>query len=274
VEFANVHLWTQNHSEVIAFVPPAASSGTFDAPADAAPESAHFFLAACSQAPIAYSRAFGWLPSSGNVLRERQRHIALLEAEIGKKDVWLSEAHTAQRTLQQEFDKLEAELKERTEWAEQQDRELDKARVAIAELNDEISATRAGYEEQIARSEADAASRLRWIASLERQITDLEEQIARGNAEIARERAEIEARDRLIDERTAWAQSLDRQMNHEREVYRQLEQQHIQMQENLARTQAELEHRRAQLAATAATKWVRLGRRLNLMPPTVGEANG
>jgi chromosome segregation ATPase len=115
---------------------------------------------------------------------------------------------------------------------------------------------------------------LRWIASLERQITDLEEQIARGNAEIARERAEIEARDRLIDERTAWAQSLDRQMNHEREVYRQLEQQHIQMQENLARTQAELEHRRAQLAATATTKWVRLGRRLNLMPPTVGEANG
>ena len=263
-EFAHVHLWTQNHSEAIAFVPAAAGLGTLDAAGDGAPAKAHYFLAACSQSAIAYTNAFGWLPSSGNVLRERQEHIALLEGEIRKKDQWLVEAQDTQAALQESFDQLEAELTKSNEWAAHLDREMEKARGVTAELREELRTTRAGYEEQIARAEAAAASRLEWIAGLE-------EQIARGNAEIARQKDEIATQAALIAERTEWAHSLDHEMNQEREAFRQLEQQHRITLEHLAHTQAELENAKAQLSATEAAKWVRLGRTVGLMNSPAGD---
>ena len=76
-----------------------------DAPADGAPEQAHFFLAACSRSPIADTRAFGWLPSSGNVLRERERHIALLNSELRQKENG-SVKQVARDELQRTHEKL------------------------------------------------------------------------------------------------------------------------------------------------------------------------
>jgi SAM-dependent methyltransferase len=176
--FPHVHLWTQNHSDAIAFVPAfvaaSPSCGVLDAPGDAAPEHAHFFLAACSQSPIAETRAFAWLPSSGNALRERQRHISLLESEIEQKNEWLAGLHG----------------------------EMDAAREVIAQLQRELQSTHEGYQQQVSRLESEAAVRLDWIG-------DLEGQIARGRNEIARlglERDELEG---TIAERTQWAQSLD-----------------------------------------------------------------
>jgi ubiquinone/menaquinone biosynthesis C-methylase UbiE len=172
--FPHVHLWTQNHSDAIAFVPASGSNGVLDAPADTNPEHAHFFLAACSQSPITDTRAFAWLPSSGNTLRERLHHISLLESEIEQKNEWLTGLHG----------------------------EMDAARAVIAELQQELRATHAGYQEQVSRLEAETAARLDWIR-------DLEAQTARGRTEIARlgvERGEMES---TIAERTQWAQSLD-----------------------------------------------------------------
>jgi O-antigen biosynthesis protein len=245
-EFAHVHLWTQNHSEVIAFVPAQPSRGTFDAPADAAPEVAHFYLAACSQAPIARTSAFAWLPAAGNVLRERQRHISLLEREVARKNHWLEEAAAAQTALQKEYDKLEAELQKSNEWAAHLNGEIAKATAVIDDLREELKAARAGYE---------------------RQIAILEEQLAR-------DIAAIQDHERTIAARTEWAHSLDREMNQEREVYRHLEQQHLATQQHLIDTQAELERLRAEQAATDATRWVRLGRGLRLMNAKAGDSNG
>jgi SAM-dependent methyltransferase len=175
--FPHVHLWTQNHSEAIAFVPVSPSCGVLDAPADFAPEQAHFFLAACSQAPIAETRAFAWLPSSGNVLRERQHHISLLESEIEQKNEWLAGLHG----------------------------EMDTARALIAQLQQELKVTHEGYQEQVSRLDSEAAIRLDWIR-------DLEAQIGRGRGEIERLGLESDAQRNTIDERTKWAQSLDAEL--------------------------------------------------------------
>jgi SAM-dependent methyltransferase len=247
VHFPHVHLWTQNHAEAISLVPAQASHGTFDAPGDDAPEKASFFVAACSQSPIARNEAFGWLATSGNVLRERQRHIALLEAEIAKKNRWLAEAERAQALLQAEFD-----------------REVEKASQVVLELREEIKTARAGYEKQIARNEHEAAAKLQWIAGLE-------EQIGRGNAEISRQRAEIDELGQTLASRTDWAHSLNREMEEERAAYRSLEQQHLETLESLRKVQAELEHTRSEHALTEATRWVRFGRGLGLMRPKSGE---
>jgi ubiquinone/menaquinone biosynthesis C-methylase UbiE len=218
--FPHVHLWTQNHTESIAFVPVLPSCGVFDAPGDPAPESAHFFLAACSQSPIAETRAFAWLPVSGNVLRERQRHIQLLESEIEKKNAWLAESAESRAKLQKSNDGLLAELHKSNAWAGGLNAELEVARAAISQL------------------ESEAAERLAWVQSLE-------DEIARGCAEIERQHQENRDLENTVEERTRWAQSLDTEIERLREQLSQL---------------------RAELQAMEQTNWVRLGRKLRLIP--------
>jgi SAM-dependent methyltransferase len=235
--FTHVHLWTQNHSESIAFVPAFPSCGVLDAPGDATPESAHFFLAACSQSPIAETRAFAWMPVSGNVLRERQRHIKLLESEIEQKNGWLAESAESRAKLQKSNDDVLAELDKSNAWAAGLNAELDVARAAISRL------------------ESEAAERLDWVHSLEAQIhsieaqihnieaqiPDLQDQIARGRAEIDRQHKENRDLEQIIDERTHWAQRLDAEVQRLRQV--------------------RIEH-----LALEQTRWVRLGRKLRLTP--------
>jgi SAM-dependent methyltransferase len=221
--FQHVHLWTQNHSDAIAFVPASASNGVLDAPEDTNPEHAHFFLAACSQSLIADTRAFAWLPSSGNALRERMHHILLLESEIGQKNEWLAGLHG----------------------------EMDAARAIIAQLQQELRATNAGYQEQLSQLEVEAAARLDWIGGLETQIRDLEAQIARGRTENERLRQENADQESTIAERTQWAQSLDVEVD---------------------RLRTELQRLRTELETLEQAKLVRVGRKLRLIAAKPGTA--
>lgn len=149
--FPHVNLWSQNHSEVIAIVPATPSSGDFDAPGAAVPEHAHFFLAACSRSPIPAARAFAWSPTSGNVLRERERHIAVLIAEVTQKNDWLREAQEQHAALLANHENL----------------------------NRELEATHAGYRERVQQLETQAAVRLDWVHDLEAQVRLARDQIAR-----------------------------------------------------------------------------------------------
>jgi SAM-dependent methyltransferase len=219
--FPHVRLWTQNHSEAVAFVPaspsPHSRHGALGLPGNASwdtePEHAEFFLAACSQSPIAETPAFAWLPSSGNVLRERRHHVSLLESEIERKNTWLAEALDTLASVQKSHDESNA-------WAARLNGELDSARAVVERL------------------ETEAAVRLDWIGGLETQIRDLESQTARGRAEIARLGLERDEMESTIAERTQWAQSLDQ----------------------------ELERVRTELQTLETAKWVRLGRKLHMMP--------
>jgi SAM-dependent methyltransferase len=202
--FVHVHLWTQNHTESIAFVPACSAGGILDAPADNNPGAGHFFLAACSQSPIADTRAFAWLPASGNTLRERLDHIALLNSELAKKDEWLARALTSLDALQKEHEALEKTHDESNAWAAKLNGELDTARAVIS------------------RVEAEATVRLGWVRDLEAQIRDLESQTARGRTEIERLGIEIVEKDATIAERTEWAWALDREMQQLRTALQEL----------------------------------------------------
>jgi SAM-dependent methyltransferase len=227
--FPHVRLWSQNHSEAIVFAPAADVHGDFAAPAALAPEQSHFFLAACSASPISEAGAFAWLASSGNILRERQRHIELLEAELKQNHMWLAETQDSLAQLQQSHEGVIGELRKSNAWAEELNAELNAAAGAITRLEQEIQALHAGYAGQIARLEAEALTRLDWFADVEAQIAGARVEIARLNEESR--------------ERTEWALSLD---------------------EQLRRAGAELE-------AVNRTKMVRLGRKLNLVPPIAAD---
>jgi SAM-dependent methyltransferase len=188
--FPYVKLWTQNHADVIVFNRAAQAkevpAGDFEAPGDDRPEQAHFFLAGCSQSPLGDARAFAWSPVSGNVLRDRERHIALLESELAKKDVWLRQEQAAHAALQGSHEQVLVELERSNEWAGQLNAELTRAGGVIAGLQQELAATQAGYAEKVRQLEAELAERLDWVHNIERELA----------------------------ERTKWAQSLQAHLAH------------------------------------------------------------
>jgi ubiquinone/menaquinone biosynthesis C-methylase UbiE len=178
--FPYTHLWSQNHAEAIAFTS-AAHGGQLDTPPDKDPASAHFYFAACSCLPIATTDAFVWLPEAGNVLRERERHIALLEGEVRQKTEWLDRQTHEHARLKEEHDGVIAELDQRNQWAANLDAELGKARQIIADLQKE------------------ALRRLDWVH-------DLEGQIGRGNAEIENLGVELASTQLAFAQRTKWGE--------------------------------------------------------------------
>jgi O-antigen biosynthesis protein len=170
--FPHVKLWTQNHSDAIVFNSAKLSAGDFDTGGDLNPEHAHFFFAACSQAPIGGSRAFAWSPAAGNALREREHHIALLESEIAQKDSWLAQVQAAHAALNADHEKLLAELQESNVWAEQLNAQLAQAGQAIAALQLELATTHAGYREKVLDLEAEMAVRLEWVHRVEDELAE------------------------------------------------------------------------------------------------------
>ena len=99
--------------------------------ADQAPDEAHFFLAVCSQRPLHGSPAFVYLPSSANLLREREKHIGMLQGEVNKRDEWLAAArveldkfNAVQESAKKTIAQLEQETADKENWARQLDGEL------------------------------------------------------------------------------------------------------------------------------------------------------
>jgi SAM-dependent methyltransferase len=171
VKFPHVRIWTQNHAGAIVFSPRDPTRAITDVSGQTDQEGAHFFLAICSESPIAANEAFIWLPSSANVLRERERHIAKLNGELGKKNAWLQENIEARS-------QLFIELEHQNRWA--------------ASLNEGVRSR----DVRIDQLQRELEERLVWIADLESQIAGAQTEIERVNAELV--------------ERTRWAQKLER----------------------------------------------------------------
>lgn len=227
--FAHVSLFVQNHGPSITFQPVEPPSGAevrVDS-AGAHPADSSFFIAVCAAVPQTGSPTFVHVPSAANVLRERDQHIVLLEDELRTKNQWLDESRQQHQALVEEFRNLKTELEERNQWAEQLNGELEQARQKIEDLNKEL-AERAAWAIEVER-EKDANAR--WArevrAELDSKIQELGEAVEA-----------LHQTERTVEERTAWAQDLDRQV-------RDLE---------------------GKLARMEASRWVRLGRTIRVAP--------
>ncbi len=235
--FPHVRVWTQNHTAGIVFAPAesGAAGAVLEAGAAAGAGDAHFFLAACSTAPIDPGRVFAWIPNSGNVLRERERHIARLAGELGTKDQWLADLQTAHAALQTVHAATEAELRQRNLWAER--------------LNQEIAAA----AETIAAQEREADERLEWVRRVE--------------AELSAARAHISVLDQTILERTDWARSLESEKNQAIQAYRNLDASaEARLQQAAALLAQATERHEQHLRLIAASRWVKLGRKMKIGP--------
>src|SRR5215212_6254419 len=134
--FPHVLMFLENHAEGVVFQP-AASGGeaSADVRVDEArcePSESHFFVAVCALRPQTGAPTFVYVPRVANVLRERERHIDLLERELETKNQWL-ERTTAElgqlnadhQTVLEQYRKQIVESEERARWGAQLSRDLE-----------------------------------------------------------------------------------------------------------------------------------------------------
>jgi ubiquinone biosynthesis O-methyltransferase len=235
--FPHISLFLENHVEGVSFQP-VEGGGPAEVRVDGgepSPGESHFFVAVCAHRPQTGSPAFVYLPRSGNVLRERERHIELLEGELRTKDEWLEKAKAELAGLNVKHRAQTEEIEQRNRWAQQLNERLTEAAAVIAKLNEEARETANAYEAKIAELEGENTAKTEWALETERRLgaeLDLKLQ------ELARCVELLHASEARVEERTAWAGRLQTQ------VY-------------------ELDK---QVAMYRASRWVKLGRRMGLGP--------
>jgi SAM-dependent methyltransferase len=246
--FPHVSLFLENHIEGVTFQPHEAGQ-TVEVRVDAgepAPDDSHFFLAVCAHRPQVGNPTFVYVPRSGNVLREREQHIALLEGELAVKNEWLAEFGREHQKLLQMFREQKQELERSNAWAESLKRELEDHRARVDALQEELAREQqnarqvaAGYESKVKELEKDLESKIAWAQDAEKRLAD----------EIAQKRRAIDAlhqAEKDLAERTAWA---------------------LQLEEDLRHARAEVRRLGDQVTLYRASRWVRLGRKMGLGPP-------
>src|SRR5262249_9293913 len=200
--FPHVALYLENHVEGVTFRPHEAGN-TVEVrvdPGDAAPEESHFFVAVCAHRPQLGNPTFVYVPRAGNVLRERERHIALLEQEMAQKDAWLARAKAELDTLQKAHEKQTEELDRSNRWREELNLELTDRRARVTALQEELKATTVGYEAKVADIEADLREKTQWAIDVE---TNLKADVARQTAELVKAVDALHQTEKELDSRTA-----------------------------------------------------------------------
>ncbi len=258
---------------------------------------AHFFIAVCSTVPQVGAPHFLFVPQTGNVLAERQRHIELLQGELKLKQEWLDRSLADHQQLAAAHDALHQKLAAANDWARTTESQLAEKVVHIATTEQHLAAAQQQLSQvtsHLQRRDREIDEKIRHVAILEqqlhehagtihqlsealtqqstlldqtvlekaqlaelyRELTERHQQFVEALSAIeadrdravhettaAREQASqllglLDSAERTVEERTRWAQSLD----------------------------AELTQLRHRMAEANTSRWLRLGRRLNLGP--------
>ncbi len=242
--FPHVRIWSQNHAAAIVFAPPTPAAAVLEASGSRVPEDSHFFIAVCGAVQGPREEVFAWVPESGNLLRERESHIAKLEAELARKDQWLNQALDAHAALQREHEGTVLELRAKNDWA--------------ADLNTRIAERNA----LIVSLQKEAEEQLAWVHELKTRIADLEQDLVSSQTGAA----ELEAR-------TNWARHLETQLNEkiahvglllveQAEITGALER----SRDAIVQLHGDVAGLREERRTAGNSRWLRLGRTLHLGP--------
>ena len=242
--FPHVLLFLENHVEGVTFQPHEYGD-TVEVRVDAgepAPDDSHFFVAVCAHRPQVGNPTYVYVPRAANVLRERERHIALLERELATKNEWLRKALDEHQELMAKFAEQKEALERSNRWAQQVNRTLEEREARIVELQDQMARDQEaarimaeGYDAKVRELEDDVRAKTQWALDVE---TALKAEIQKQTAELVRAVEALHHTESELEERTNWALQLQ-------EEGRNLEQ---------------------QLALVRVSRWVRLGQKVGLGP--------
>jgi ubiquinone/menaquinone biosynthesis C-methylase UbiE len=246
--FPFVSLYLENHVEGFTFQPHEPGN-TVEVRVDAgepAPEQSHFFVAVCAHRPQVGNPTFVYVPRAANVLRERERHIALLEHELAEKDGWLQKALTDHQELMRKFATVKADLEKSNRWASKLNDEIVERRARIGELQGELEREQAGwkqaseaYDAKIAELERDVEAKTKWARDIEASLTA---EVRKQTTDLAAAVDALHRTEKELEERTAW----------------------------VLRLQEEASAAAQQLEMVRSSRWMKLGRKVGLGPVLLG----
>ncbi len=238
--FPVVSMFLENHVEGVTFQPHDTGNAVevrVDA-GEPAPDESHFFVAVCSHGPQPGNPTFVYVPRAANLLRERERHIALLEHELAAKNAWLEAARHDLAQLDHAHRALDQELRRSNHWAAELNHQVETLGARVEEVQDELvreqekARQMAGaYEAKIVELEQDVGAKTQWARDTETRLQQHIQDLVAAVEALHRTEKELE-------ERTAWALRLRDEAG-------------------------ALAH---QLALYRASRWVRLGRTVGLGP--------
>ena len=248
--FPHVSMFLQSHSAGILFAHVDATQST-EIESDSQEvdfNQAHFFVAVCSSQPLATVANFFWLPASANLLRDRDRHIALLNGELALKTQWMAQGREEMSSRNREYEELltlhrqlKTDLEARNLWALRQNELLQQRGQRIEELQNEVEASQAewvraaaAYEQHSTQLQESNDAIRAWAHENEHRLT---EELRQRGADLARAVSLLDKAEHTVEERTLWAQGLDR----------------------------ELQNWQARYTALRRSPWVRAGSRLHLI---------
>ncbi|HYM09388.1 MAG TPA: methyltransferase domain-containing protein [Bryobacterales bacterium] len=218
--FPHRRVFFENHAEGVVFSPsePSGVETAIEA-ADADPDAAHFFVAVCSTRPLHGSPAFVYIPQAGNVLREREKHIALLDSELEQKNQWLEQTKESLDTLHREHQALEAETARDRARAQQIIDELEQENARKTEWTRQVEAEVERLKGVVEGLQAELDQQREWNLKLQAENVEvlanyrrLEEQVNQVRADLKTCVDQLHATEAELADRTAWAQGLDRQV--------------------------------------------------------------
>ncbi len=240
--FPTVDMLLQNRSEAFVFANaegPVVDSRVRLESSKSDPSQAHFFLACCGTKK---QEPFVFVPSTANLLRERELHIARLSNELRLKDQWLGDMTNQRDQLQKQHDGTLTQLEERNRWAQSLEVELEETRQRVVALQQEFAREQAaagevalGYQAKVSALEQDVSEKTNWARATEQRLSGELDLKCNELAEAVRLLDQAEA---TVEERTRWAQDLD----------------------------GKLRTASGQLAMIRASRWVRLGRTAGIGP--------
>lgn len=256
--FPHQTYFVQNHASGLVFLPLEGQAGVelrLESEGTKA-EDAHFFLAVCAAKPLMGAPSFVYVPTSANVLRERELHIARLEGELGQKDEWLEKAKNEHAAVVEQFRGLQAEMEKKNRWALEQDERVKKAAKEVERLDKELAAQNeeaqtmaAAYEGQMRELEKASAANVKWAQDTEKRlegekqqlathVKKLDEEMKKAAAQLSEYQKKLDEVEKTVIERTEWAQ----------------------------REQALREEMEGKVAAVESSRWMKVGRRFGLGP--------
>lgn len=231
--FPYTALFVQNHADGIVFRPvtTTTSAELRLESKEENPAESHFFVGVCALRPQLGSPAFVFLPSTANILRERELHIEKLESEVAAKTRWLNELETEHKQAVDRIHALMAEVDEKNAWAQRLNEELAEATERLTRMDETIRGIVAAYDAKIAELEKEMGSMVAWVRETEDRLAAKSEELVQCLEMLHRTEQELE-------ERTRWALDLDK-----------------------ARQNLE-----SRLHLVQASRWYRLGRTFGLGP--------
>jgi SAM-dependent methyltransferase len=166
--FPKVALYLENHTDAMVFVPAEARGAAESRLADGAraAREAHFYLAVCSITGETAIPPFVYVPRTANMLREREAHIEVLEAQLRGRMARVAE-------LQDELAIEQAKARKRVAELEQEVREAVAAATRLAGELDAKVAELAQCVEHLHAAEHTVEERTRWAETLDSQLQAL-----------------------------------------------------------------------------------------------------